>query len=204
MIKRYCLLMLFAVISLGLVAASCSSTTKVVKKNKEELAVKESVLVDVNNTTSTKEEIIKERKKDSLIVQDSTIRETVIKYVPVYDTNNNLIPFQFEEDYNGKKYKVNISGAGTVESKTYTKTKETKAVVVDTDKYEKYYNEQIVLNERLKKELNSYKNTVSKDKETKADYIKYIIILIATIVLLTAIFTLSYSYIKRKLKMIIP
>lgn len=115
-----------------------------------------------------------------------------IEYDPTFDKNGNLIPFNYSRNENGNVTNVNITGNAKVKDtstreKLQKKTEETYNYKEDFDKLTKYVN-------KLESEINSLKNTKTKEVKVAPDYIKYLIWMGTGFLLLTAIVAGLYIY----------
>ena len=176
--------------------SSCASSRRMDKnKTTEQLADKRNTSVVIDSTTTLTTNIGTSNFK---LTDNTKYNDNLdIEYTPTFDKNGNLIPFHYSKEEDGKKTNVNITGNAKVKSsssneKVNTNTKE-------EYNYKADYEEVIKLNKKLISEIETLKKTNTKEVKVAPDYLKYIILIGAGVLLLSGVILGIFIYFKAQI-----
>ena len=128
----------------------------------------------------------------------NNIKEVLnIEYTPTYDKDGNLIPFNYNKDEDGKKTTINIKGSGKVNSTTTTESMNT--FVKEEKSYKEEFETVVSINKKLQKEIEILKKIKGKETKVYPDYLKYIIIIGITTLLLSGVMLFVFIYFKKQI-----
>ena len=176
--------------------SSCASSRRMDKnKTTEQLADKRNTSVVIDSTTTLTTNIGTSNFK---LTDNTKYNDNLdIEYTPTFDKNGNLIPFHYSKEEDGKKTNVNITGNAKVKSsssneKVNTNTKE-------EYNYKAVYEEVIKINKKLVSEIETLKKTNTKEVKVAPDYLKYIILIGAGVLLLSGVILGIFIYFKSQI-----
>ena len=185
------------VVSIVLTTISSCASSRRMDKNKttEQLADKRNTSVVIDSTTTLTTNIGTSNFK---LTDNTKYNDNLdIEYTPTFDKNGNLIPFHYSKEEDGKKTNVNITGNAKVKSsssneKVNTNTKE-------EYNYKADYEEVIKINKKLISEIETLKKTNTKEVKVSPDYLKYIILIGAGVLLLSGVILGIFIYFKSQI-----
>ena len=185
------------VVSIVLTTISSCASSRRMDKNKttEQLADKRNTNVVIDSTTTLTTNIGTSNFK---LTDNTKYNDNLdIEYTPTFDKNGNLIPFHYSKEEDGKKTNVNITGNAKVKSsssneKVNTNTKE-------EYNYKADYEEVIKINKKLISEIETLKKTNTKEVKVSPDYLKYIILIGAGVLLLSGVILGIFIYFKSQI-----
>ena len=185
------------VVSIVLTTISSCASSRRMDKNKttEQLADKRNTSVVIDSTTTLTTNIGTSNFK---LTDNTKYNDNLdIEYTPTFDKNGNLIPFHYSKEEDGKKTNVNITGNAKVKSsssneKVNTNTKE-------EYNYKADYEEVIKINKKLISEIETLKKTNTKEVKVAPDYLKYIILIGAGVLLLSGVILGIFIYFKSQI-----
>ena len=185
------------VVSIVLTTISSCASSRRMDKNKttEQLADKRNTSSTIDSTAISTTKIGTSNFK---LTDNTKYNDNLdIEYTPTFDKNGNLIPFHYSKEENGKKTNVNITGNAKVKSsssneKVNTNTKE-------EYNYKADYEEVIKINKKLISEIETLKKTNTKEVKVSPDYLKYIILIGAGVLLLSGVILGIFIYFKSQI-----
>lgn len=170
---------------------ACSSVKKTKIQEKETIK---------SNQVETSSKAIEETSKVEKINSTNTNIQKdnlSIEYLPEFDSSGKLVPFSFnKKDNNGNETNVNITGNAKVK---YFTEKQVSNIVEST---KEETSKKITELENKVSKLESIVNKLSKQKQVYPDYVKYMVWILAGLLVLTGSIFVLYLYIKSKLKLI--
>lgn len=167
---------------------SCSS----VRKTKTSSEVKENTTIKTDTNTKVDESVTNTVTNTGKL--DIRKEGLGIEYNPSFDSEGKMVPFVFEKvNKDGTKTTINITGNATV--KYFSEDQVEDMVNVLNESYNKKLDSAV---SKVDKK-NSIITTNTKEKTKSPDYLKYLIGIVITLILFSAIIIIMYLYFKKKI-----
>ena len=185
------------VVSIMLTTISSCASSRRMDKNKttEQLADKRNTSVVIDSTTTLTTNIGTSNFK---LTDNTKYNDNLdIEYTPTFDKNGNLIPFHYSKEEDGKKTNVNIIGNAKVKSSS--SNEKINNTTKEEYNYKAEYEEVIKINKKLISEIETLKKTNTKEVKVAPDYLKYIILIGAGILLLSGVILGIFIYFKAQI-----
>ena len=176
--------------------SSCASSRRMDKnKTTEQLADKKSTSVAVNSTTTSTTNIGTSNFK---LTDNTKYNDNLdIEYTPTFDKNGNLIPFHYSKEENGKKTNVNITGNAKVKSSS--SNEKINNTIKEEYNYKSDFEAVVKINKKLISEIETLKKVNNKEVKVSPDYLKYIILIGAGVLLLSGVILGIFIYFKTQI-----
>ena len=176
--------------------SSCASSRRMDKnKTTEQLADKRNTSSAVDSTTTSSTNI----GTSSFKLTDNTKSNDNldIEYTPTFDKNGNLIPFHYSKEEDGKKTNVNITGNAKVKSSS--SNEKINNTTKEEYNYKSDFEAVVKINKKLISEIETLKKVNNKEVKVSPDYLKYIILIGAGVLLLSGVILGIFIYFKAQI-----
>lgn len=185
------------VVSIMLTTISSCASSRRMDKNKttEQFADKRntSVASDSVATSTTKIGTSNFKLTDNNKYNDNLD----IEYAPTFDKNGNLIPFHYSKEEDGKKTNVSITGNAKVKSSS--SNEKINNITKEEYNYKSDFEAVIKINKKLVSEIETLKKLNNKEVKVSPDYLKYIILVGAGVLLLSGVILGIFIYFKSQI-----
>lgn len=120
-----------------------------------------------------------------------------IEYTPTFDKNGNLIPFHYSKEEDGKKTNVSITGNAKVKSSS--SNEKINNTTKEEYNYKADFEAVVKINKKLVSEIETLKKLNNKEVKVSPDYLKYIIPIGITVLLLSGVILGIFIYFKSQI-----
>ena len=176
--------------------SSCASSRRMDKnKTTEQLADKRNTSSTTDSTTISTTKIGTSNFK---LTDNNKYNDNLdIEYIPTFDKNENLIPFHYSKEENGKKTNVNITGNAKVKSSS--SNEKINNTTKEEYNYKSDFEAVVKINKKLVSEIETLKKLNNKEVKVSPDYLKYIILIGVGVLLLSGVILGIFIYFKSQI-----
>ena len=185
------------VVSIMLTTISSCASSRRMDKNKttEQFADKRNTSVTSDSTTTSTTNIGTSNFK---LTDNNKYNDNLdIEYTPTFDKNGNLIPFHYSKEEDGKKTNVNITGNAKVKSSS--SNEKINNTTKEEYNYKSDFEAVVKINKKLVSEIETLKKLNNKKVKVAPDYLKYIILIGAGVLLLSGVILGIFIYFKSQI-----
>ena len=175
---------------------SCASSRRMDKnKTTEQFADKRNISSAVDSTTTSTTNIGTSNFK---LTDNNKYNDNLdIEYTPTFDKNGNLIPFHYSKEEDGKKTNVSITGNAKVKSSS--SNEKINNITKEEYNYKSDFEAVVKINKKLVSEIETLKKLNNKEVKVSPDYLKYIILIGAGVLLLSGVILGIFIYFKSQI-----
>ena len=185
------------VVSLILTTISSCASSRNIHKNKttEQSADKRNVVTSSDSLASSNTKIGTSSFK---LINNNKYNDNLdIEYTPTFDKNGNLIPFHYSKEEDGKKTNVSITGNAKVKSSS--SNEKINNTTKEEYNYKSDFEAVVKINKKLVSEIETLKKINNKEVKVSPDYLKYIILIGAGVLLLSGVILGIFIYFKAQI-----